>query len=458
MAKNSNKKGIRIKARKVAEQKQALLLRENLVDPYEATMFKAKKVRKEYYRHLCEAIEDPKYYEAPPYGACLPSDATHLASVIIKDKVSYVDRKSFKSLLEVGKRAKIIEEDGDGNTEYLEAFIRMAQYQWLWIRKPEDWKPSTKNRRKQFSLLLRHCLAKYDVPAFLDYAWLKDGPNEKNYREWFINLGSGENIRKQIGLPIKFTKKIAHNFLRAPSDLSVNGAIRWAQIMSMGGDRRIAMGVLATPLERSFVHDDFWVSVIRIFIDNPFLDTNQYGPIYDYLNNKKYVGRGRRWIDGVLVNLGPEQPGLSMKGRNPQALIDQVQRWHRDLSRTPFGQKDYAWESCGISGFEYKTKKALYKVVELLSSRDLRDEGAAMHHCVASYARSCNNGSSAIYSMTRTDEENGTKRLLTVEMNVASKTMMQARKKFNEGPTGEDLKIIGLWLAKDNLQKSRWVG
>ena len=453
MAKNSNKKSKRKKARQNAEKKQSFLERQNRIDPYDATLITQRKARKDYFRYLADAIDNPLYYEYRAVTGEFDRDITDFARLLTKEKS--LDKRFLKRLLEVGKRTRIIEADG-GNFEYLRAFVYLAEYQWLWTRKPEEFKPSSKNRGRQFSHLLRYLLTKYDVPAFLDDAWLNESTENKVYREWFINLGMGENIRKQQGLPIPFTKKMAHNFSQAPGNLSVNGAIRWAQVISLGGDDRTVHGLLSTPLGRSFNHDDFWVSVIRLFIDNPFLDTNQYGPIYDYLHQKKFVSRGRRWVEGKLVDLGPEQPGLTMKGRNPEALLDQVQRWHQDLNRTPYGRSDFNWPSCGINGFEHKEKDDLYSVVELLSSRDLRDEGNAMHHCVASYAESCNRGDRAIYSLTRTDKEE-TVREVTIEVDVRSKCIQQVRRKCNEHPTDNDLRILNLWSRAEGMSLSRWL-
>ena len=195
---------------------------------------------------------------------------------------------------------------------------------------------------------------------------------------------------------------MAHNFLHAPSHLTINQALRWGQVTGLGGSENVARGILLTPLARSFNHEEFWVTVIMFFINNPFLDVVQYGPIYDYLNNKKFVSRGRRWIDNELVDLGPEQPNLSMKKRDPLALIEQVERWHRDLRETGWAGGEFAWESCGIKGFELKEKDVHYQITELLSTQELKDEGADMHHCVASYATSCMERRSAIYSLTKT--------------------------------------------------------
>jgi len=103
-----------------------------------------------------------------------------------------------------------------------------------------------------------------------------------------------------------------------------------------------------------------------------------------------------------------------------------------------------------------KEKKTIYQIVELLSSRELRDEGSSMHHCVASYAQSCDSGSRAIYSMIRTDQ-GGTARQITIDVDVASRKIGQVRRKYNDCPNGKDMNILSLWASKAKLKISSWV-
>ena len=391
----------------------------------------------------------------------LPDDAHQLGHLIIEHKLSQVDRAGFNLLLDIAKRAGIIDRGEPDNMPYLIGLLNLAHHRWMWLRDPTKWSPKTKNRNRKFSLLVRYLMAKYDVPKFFDKPWKEMTEQSETYRQWFINLGMGENIRKQKGLPLELTKKMAHNFLKAPSHLSINEALRWGQVIGLGGDKKVAKGVLSTPLGRSFSNEDFWISVIRFFIDNPFLDPSQYGSIYDYLNMKRFVSMGRRWINNVLVDLGPEQPNLSMKRRDPLALLEQVERWHENLRRENWwGSTQWTWGSCGIDGFTLKgndkKKQVSYQITELLSSQELREEGNAMHHCVASYASSCREGKKAIYSLVKTDG-GGSIRELTIEVEVGTRCITQARKKHNELPTEEDLNVMDIWKNSVGLTSSRWL-
>jgi len=458
MAKNSNKKAKRDRVERLAEVKRQQRLAKTRVDPWDQSLIREREQRKNYFKHIREAMESPAFYDFHvPTDDEWSMDVKSFARAIIDQKVSLNDKKAINRLIEACRRARIVNEGDEDNIRYLKALVGISIYQWLWLRKPEEWKPKSYNKEKMFSDLLRYLFAKYDVPVFLDGAWFEEGSQGEVHKEWFMQLGNGENIRKQRGLPIPFTKKMAHNFSQAPSNLTINGAIRYAQVTAMGGDRRTVNGLMGTPLGNSFVNNEFWTSVIKFFIDNPFLDVVHYGPIYDYLNEKKFRSQGRRWIDGTLVDLGPEQPNLSMKGRDPFALLNQVQRWHRDLNNRPYGEEDYVWVTCGLAGYKREEKTAHYQITELLSSRELREEGSAMHHCVASYARSCKGGLRAIYSMVRATDV-GSFRELTISVDVEQKMVSEARKRYNESPNDNDMRIMKLWCDKAGLTMSDWIG
>ncbi len=63
---------------------------------------------------------------------------------------------------------------------------------------------------------------------------------------------------------------------------------------------------------------------------------------------------------------------------------------------------------------------------ELVSGRELYEEGLAMHHCVAGYAMRCASGTSAIFSLKIAGE-----RHVTVELQPATREVIQARGAYN---------------------------
>ena len=421
------------------------------VNPYDVEVQAERDSFKRYYTNLKEACDG---MDAWNWSTEQP-DAQYLAIILRDKKMSMYDAKPVKRLIEVCKRFKIIER-GENNNVYLNGIVNLGEQRWMWMRKPEEWTPKSVNRGKRFSELLRYLMVQYDVPEFLDKAWMDMSEEAVRHRQWFINLGGGENIRVQKDLPVQLSKKAAHWFLQTPSKFSIAEAFRWAQIMSMGADEIQARHMLLTRLRQSFENEDFWITVIRYFIDNPFLDSVHYGPICDYLQHKKFEDRGQRWIDGRLVELSAEQPNLSMSKRDPITLLEQVNRWHRDLNKSQMGVEDFSWSTCGIAGFEKKEKKWVYQIKELLDSRDLRDDGREMGHCVFSYAKSCKRGRCAIFSLATVSEE-GFCREATIEVDVKDREIMQARKKFNDYPTNKDWKIMEEWAKQTGLTMNKWL-
>ncbi len=221
---------------------------------------------------------------------------------------------------------------GGVSYRYIDALINLNERRWQWIAALDDWRPASHNARRQFSSLARHLLARYPVPAFMDQAWLRRDAGSELYRQWFVHLGDGKNIRT-LATPIPMSKLMAHHFLQAPDDTSIEGAIRWGQVHALGGGARLTAALLGTRIGHNFSNNDFWTSVIRFFVANPLLDRQHVGPIVDYLHAQKFETREVMVGPGQVEVHRPPQPGLTMRGRTAATLLAQVERWHRELGR-----------------------------------------------------------------------------------------------------------------------------
>jgi hypothetical protein len=220
----------------------------------------------------------------------------------------------------------------------LGALASLATHHTAWIRPLEDWRPSTKNMNRQFASLVRHLLAEYPVPAFMDSVWFKRSRSQN----WFIHVGRGHSIRTAERPLIPLTRRMAHELMQAPTHYTIEHAFRWAQVHALGGNPRVAEGVSATRLGSHFRDDDFWSTVVRFFVANPMLDTGQYGPIVDYIHHQKYATVDIFVRPGVVEREPPPHPGFSMRGRSPDLLLVQVNAWHRRLGREQ-RHGDHAW-------------------------------------------------------------------------------------------------------------------
>ncbi len=339
---------------------------------------------------------------------------------------------------------------------YVDALIRLNERRWQWIARLDDWRPASHNGRRQFSSLARHLLARYPVPGFMDQAWFRRDAEADRYRNWFVQLGAGKNIRT-LDTPIPMSKAMAHHFLQAPDDYSIEGAIRWGQVHALGGGARLTGALLGTRIGQDFSENVFWTSVIRFFVANPLLDRRHVGPIVDYLYAQKFetrevvVGPGR-----VEVHAAP-QPGLTMRGRTADTLLAQVERWHRELGRAS-GAERLFFRRSGVKELSLKTGKdgeSEWRIRELLSGAELIAEGRVMKHCVASYARSCAHGHCSIWAMELATPLGKEKRQ-TIEV-TSNRVIVQCRGKQNRLPTPAELDVVKEWARYAGLTLSPYV-
>lgn len=320
-----------------------------------------------------------------------------------------------------------------GNT-FINGLLALARHSRNWIRPVANWQPQSHNTRRQFSSLARHLFAEWPVPAFMDSVWFYAiGREALLQQEWFLHIGRGQNIRT-VDLPLSYTKKMAHHFMQAPADLTVEAALRWGQIMALGGTERLARAVIGTWLGTSFGHDDFWITVLQFFIAHPMLDLVHIGPIIDYIEQQRFVSQDVFVAPGVIERRGPPQPIFTMKGRTPDSLLRQVSTWHRSLAKTE--QSKMEWPRSPIEEFEFVegTDKGgnlkFWTITELLSTKALIAEGRKMKHCVATYAHSCASGVCSIWTLEVETFEGRTK-ILTIEVQNAARLICQARGQRN---------------------------
>ncbi len=367
-------------------------------------------------------------------------------------------KKVFDLFSHVSKHADFLEEKSPfGNKRYIEGVMSLALL-GDWIRPIEDWIPKTHNSRRQFSSLVRHLFAKYDVPLFMDECWFV---HASIYHPWFIHIGQGGNIRTLNLGEINYTKKMAHHFLKAPDHYTIKQALRWGQIHGLGGDQRIADAIRGSSIGDDFENDDFWITVVRFFILHPMLDSHQVSPLIDFIRNQRFVHQRVMLEHGNWENRPPVQPNMSMHRRDPETLIRQMEEWHHQLGRGVRGGK-LNWEPHKTmrpliyeEGIEGRPSWKQWTITELLSSEELRAEGRQLGHCVASHDRSCHSGSTSIWTMDCHTGE-GVKKQLTIEVS-AMNVIRQARGKRNAMPTPKQSDIMRKWASQNTINVASYL-
>ena len=358
-----------------------------------------------------------------------------------------------KTLLLVESKSKLLKTVG-----HVRGVIALTLDALQWIRPIEEWIPKSSNPDRQFCSLARHLWAKYDVPVFMDHAWFHGDAVQQG---WFKHLGRGGNIRTVDDLLVPLTKKMAHHFLQAPAAYSIEGAFRWGQVHALGGDQRIVDSLIETRLVHDFRDNPFWLTVLRFFIRNPMLDPVHINPIIDYIWNQRYEPRIVFVDQGVAEERGPERPNFSMRGRTVHSLLKAVEVWHQRLGReTRSGhlhwKKSETSDYTFIEGNQKSQNMKIWRIRELLSSKELIAEGRQMRHCVATYANSCHIGICSIWTMD-VETEKGIEKLLTIELHHATNKICQVRGKLNRLATVKEKDVIKRWAIQEDIEIAAYI-
>ncbi len=315
-----------------------------------------------------------------------------------------------------------------------------------WERTVEDWVPKGRAADRQLRSLVRHLVVRYPVPEFLYGSFSERTPDlRSNCVRLHVHLGRGGSMFAAVPsggdpglLPVPLTRRMCHVFLRSTVEHSLVWAVRRAQVVVHGGDERILGAIRGTFLGRGFNdREGFWLTVIQWLCQQAMLAPAQIGPIVDWV-------RFRAEADEAF----------SMKGRTGVSVSRDVARWHGELAQTrtidgkvfaPSGfSAHYGERPVGGTGGARSLEP--WCVVELLTSRDLRAEGTALRHCVASYAGQVEKGRCSIWSLRV-----NAARVLTIEVDNGNRRVAQVRGRANRLPHQDELRLIRQWAAMNGL-------
>jgi hypothetical protein len=272
---------------------------------------------------------------------------------------------------------------------------------------------------------------------------------------WYKHLGRGPSIRT-AGLPLRFTRAMAHLFAQARHHYAAVAARRWAQVRGPGGSEALARAVAGTRLGQALGNEDFWESVLHFFVNRPSLDLAQVGPVVDFLQAQKFEWQDGVSPEGVFGKPPPPRPDYSMKGRTVASVLRQAEEWHKHLGRDT-DQPCLSWRHSPLKDFrlvegsEALGDMRVWTITELLTSRALFLEGRAMRHCVATYARCCARRQTSIWSM-QVESRRGRHRVLTIEVDLLKRVVCQARRKCNRLPTAGEREVLERWAAQEGLK------
>jgi hypothetical protein len=344
----------------------------------------------------------------------------------------------------------------DYRTPVHAGLLSLALHQADWLRPIETWLPTDAKAWRQLTALAHHLFARFPVPPFMTSVWFDlAGDEVLPQHGWYKHLGLGQSIRT-AGLPLRFTRAMAHLFSQAPDHYTATAALRWAQVRGLGGREALARAVVGTRLGKVLEHEDFWESGLYFFINHRSLDLAQVGPIVDFLQDQKFEWREGVSSEGVFGKQPPPRPEYSIKGRTVASLVRQVVVWQKELGRDAH-QPSLSWRHSRFKDFQLVEGNAeqgsmrVWTITELLTSRALFLEGRAMRHCVATYAERCARRQTSIWSM-QVENQRGRHRVLTVEVDLPKRTVCQARGKCNRVPQAAERAILQRWIGEQGLK------
>lgn len=337
----------------------------------------------------------------------------------------------------------------------IDALLYLAVHRFEWRRPLADWSPPEK-RADVLPSLAAHLFALFPVPRFMASAWLRAAPAEQR---WYLRLGAGESVRA-LDLPIPLDRRMAHEFRSVPDDLSIFAALRWAQVRGLGGSPELARAVATTRFGRES-GDEFWrADVVRFLVEQ-----EEFCKLDAALVN--HLVEAFQRLASAVETRWPRSDDLHgdvtrcQIGAKTRAHV--FWRWFGQPPPPPTPRaplpRTYSWKPAPFGGLVWfridngDARLRAWRIKELCSSDELREEGLAMRHCVATYAPKCASGTSSIWSMTV--ETNGERtRAVTIEVNQARREVCQVKGLANKVPEGLALLVLRRWVEEQGLQLS----
>ena len=350
--------------------------------------------------------------------------------------------------------------------EYVQALAWACRIPYVlrqpFVRPPADWKPKGKGRDTLFRSLLEHLLARFPVTPIL-WTPLFDRNGVYHLLPLIGHVAGGGSLYDYVSgkvpspgvrpnerpfpeFPIPMTRKMCHDLLAMPSGLSFVHAIRRIQVRAAGGSERLFQALVGSPHFGTMGDKDnepFMATVIDWLSKLQLINPSEIGPLLDY-----------------IVHRRNEDVGFSMKARSAVTLLRAMHAWHDGLTRVR-SISSKVFQASGLKALTLSMDRKehaqdiheVWRIRELLSARQLHDEGRRMSHCVYSYESSCASGRVSIWSMTMEDGqgETGNWSMLTIEVVLQSRQIVQARGRFNRVASAREHGVMARWAQENGL-------
>ncbi len=251
------------------------------------------------------------------------------------------------------------------------------------------------------------------------------------------HLAQGRSVRTIPGLPRPLSPRSAHLFANAPLQYGFRDALRYSIIAAAVKDEAIQAELMSYgwhPELQNVVWDPFFPEACRFFEKHcTEIETREIRPMLDY-----------------FLGIRVQNPQFSLSGRTPNSVRRQMEDWHLLLAQQRVLQGiPKAWNRVEVKDIKMRSGREVYVIKQITTQEEIIAEGAAMRHCVASYAAGCVWKQHSIWSLRRLTNK-GFERLLTIQLSSAN-AIIQARGLQNRMPTPQEKFLLEEWCLHSNL-------
>ena len=395
---------------------------------------------------------------------CLRQHAHALARCFRRQDLRALKQTCIRLVTVLETRSRVFHEIHPTELALVPALTRLSTYEDRWLRAPEDWQPHPQDdAASQWADFLRHLLARYPVPRFMDAAWFVKGPLEHFERDCWCALGFGQSLRKVPGFPASVSNRVLHLTLGRERAASLPSAIWETQMDLLQATPILRREVLASGIIHELYRHGLWTRLLEKFVAGPEAAARQWTVVTQALTVADAEGRAGqvegllklplsqliqhsvRWVTQLL-----KANGHLLTEKDVQRAVAKAELSRLTSSRWP--------PFLGNQPVQKNAKPGAvnpWQMEELCTVHDLQAEGKVMKHCVAGYAHRCKQGHSAIFSLRRyeTDATGQTdlKSYATLEVRVSNRKIVQIKAWANRPVNGAVMSMIQQWASSNGV-------
>ncbi|HCN76842.1 MAG TPA: hypothetical protein DIT13_06565 [Verrucomicrobiales bacterium] len=333
----------------------------------------------------------------------------------------------------------------------------------FWLRSPVTWSMPAICDEGAVISLTRHLFVHHPVPeCLLRTPLIEPGPQDGlgwfpwKWFSWLILLGGGGSVRRAASQMGWWT---SGEFMRqlhlAPAHMTPDEGSLWAEVRRHGGSEALFQAFHdsdAFNLDPTDVPDAALAGRIPDWFRERMAFRRLWQQTLEWMCRHldelpvEDLSVILTWVSHCHAETGRGRgAAFSFKGRTSASVL-RAANMHADevLAAQEFSLgRLISWQGQGWDACLTDAQEINWTVKELVSNRELAEEGRAMRHCVASYARRCESGLCAVFSVRR-----GGIRVLTVEVGLPQKEILQIRGSCNRAPHVSELEVVNQWFAE----------